>query len=181
MKVQSLTSTIKGTYRQWKRLQRVHELCTKREWLDCISLANELTLAQENDFFGYYYKGICNTELKLFEDALTDFEDALVNLHKNMFPKIMEEYEQETELRIAHVFRLQRMYPTALERLDKLIEKYPNYVSAYKSKAGIQIDTDELRSALETVNQGLSQHPNDQELQKLRNSLVYDLTTQREE
>ncbi len=91
----------------------------------------------------------------------------------------MEEYEQETELRIAHVFRLQRKYSIALERLDKLINQYPKYAFAYKSKAGIQIDMDKLQNALETANQGLSEQPNDEGLVNLRNSLVYDLTTNR--
>lgn len=140
-------------------------------------MANELTSSQENDFFGFYYRGICNTEFKYFDEALDDLESALVNLKKNKFPKIMEEYE----LRIAHVFRLQRKYSTALERLDNLINHYPKYVFAYKSKAEILVDMDELNSALETVNQGLAEHPTDKELLNLRNSLVYDLTTNRNE
>ena len=180
MKVQSLTSDLKGTYAQWKKLQQVHQLCIEGRWLECISLSNELTSAQENDFFGFYYKGLCNTKLKFFEEALDNFELALINLKKNRFPKIMEEYKKETELRIAHVFRLQRKYLIALGRLDKLIKQYPKYTFAYKSKAGIQLDMDKLQDALETVDQGLSHHPKDLELQKLRNSLVYNLTTNRE-
>jgi tetratricopeptide (TPR) repeat protein len=181
MKILSLPSNLNRVGQQWRRLQQVHNLCSERNWLDCISLANELTSAQENDFFGFYYRGICNTELKFFDQALNDFESALINLKKNRFPKIMEEYEQETELRIAHVFRLQRRYSMALERLDKLINQYPKYAFAYKAKAGIQVDMDELWKALETANQGLAEYPSDKELVKLRNSLVYDLTTNRHE
>jgi predicted Zn-dependent protease len=69
----------------------------------------------------------------------------------------------------------------ALERLDKLINQYPKYAFAYKAKAGIQVDMDELWKALETANQGLAEYPSDKELVKLRNSLVYDLTTNRHE
>ena len=168
MKVLSLPSNLKVVYQQWKRLQEVHKLYTERKWLDCISLANELTSTQENDFFGFYYRGICNTESKFFDEALDDFESALVNLKKNRFPKIMEEYEQETKLRIAHVFRLQRKHTMALERLNKLINNHPKYIFAYKSKAGIQVEINELNNALDTVNQGLKRHPNDTELQNLR-------------
>ena len=178
MKILSLTSNIRKTYKQWKLLQEIHGLCVERKWLECISLADKLTSVQENDFFFFYYKGLCNTELKFLEEALNNFESALVNLRKNKFPEVMDEYEQETELRIAHVFRLQRKYATALKRLDKLVNKYPNYVYSYKSKAGIQVDMDEMQNALETVNQGLAKHPNDLELLKLRNSLIYNLTTQ---
>jgi tetratricopeptide (TPR) repeat protein len=181
MKILFIPSNLKGVYQQWSRLQQVHKLYSEKKWLDCISLANELTSAQENDFFGFYYRGICNTEFKFFDDALNDFESALVNLKKNKFPEIMEEYEQETELRIAHVFRLQRKYYTALERLDNLINHHPKYAFPYKSKAGIQVDMDELQSALETANQGLAEKPYDKELENLRNSLVYDLTTNRNE
>ena len=93
----------------------------------------------------------------------------------------MEEYEQETEVRIAHIFRLKRNYLSALERLDRLINRYPKCVFAYKSKAVIQVDMNELQKALETTNKGLAEHPNDKELLSLRNSLVYDLTTNRNE
>jgi len=104
-----------------------------------------------------------------------------VNLKKNRFPKIIEEYERETELRIAHLFRLQRKYEPALELLNQLIDEYPKYLAAYKSKAGIYLDKEELQPALETTNEGLRYHPADEELLKLRTSLVYDLTTQRNE
>lgn len=93
----------------------------------------------------------------------------------------MEEYEQETELRIAHLFRLQRMYEPALERLTQLIDRYPKYLAAYKSKAGIYIDQEQPQRALDTTNEGLRHHPTDQEFLNLRGSIVYDLTTQREE
>lgn len=179
MKTHPLPANLKGVYQQWKRLQQVHTLCVERNWLECISLAHELSSAQENDFFGFYYRGICNTEFKLLDEALEDFQFALINLKKNKFPKLMEEYEQETELRIAHIFRLQRKYPIALARLDKLINHYPKYASAYKSKAGIQIDINELKNALETVNHGLVQNPHDEELVNIRKYLVYDLTANR--
>ncbi len=181
MNLLNLPSNFKGIYQQWKKLQQVHKLAAKREWHEMLSLANELTEGQENDIFGYYYKGIGNTELKLFEEALENFELALVNLKKNRFPKIMEEYEQETELRIAHLFRLQRMYEPALERLNVLINKHPKYLAAYKSKAGIYIDLEQLQNALDTTNEGLSHYPTDQEFLKLRGSLIYDLTSQPKE
>jgi tetratricopeptide (TPR) repeat protein len=181
MKILSLPSDINGVYQQWKLLQQLHKLCSERNWLDCISLANELTSTNENDFFAFYYRGVCNTEFKFFDEALIDFESALINLKKNKFPKIMEEYEQETEVRIAHIFRLERNYLSALERLDRLINRYPKCAFAYKSKAGIQVDMNELQKALETTNKGLAEHPNDKELLSLRNSLVYDLTTNRNE
>ena len=149
-------------YQQWKKLQQVHKLAAKHEWYDVLSQANELTEGQENDFFGYYYKGIGNTELKLFDEAFENFEIALVNVKKNRFPKFVEEYQQEIELRLANLFRSQRMYEPALERLNQLIERYPKYLAAYKSKAGIYIDLEQLQRALDTTNEGLRHHPTDQ-------------------
>ena len=40
---------------------------------------------------------------------------------------------------------------------------------------------EQLQLALETTNEGLRHHPNDQELLNLRGSLIYDLTTQQKE
>ena len=181
MKILSLPQNLKGVYQQWKTLEQIHKLCSENNWLDCISLANELISAHKNDFFGFYYRGLCNTEFKFFDEALKDFESALINLEKNRFPMIIKEYELETELRIAHIFRLQRKYSTALERLDKLINQHPKYAFAYKAKAGIQVDMNELQDALDTANQGLAERQNDKELLNLRNALVNDLTAHRKE
>lgn len=181
MNLLHLPSNLKGVYQQWQKLQQVHKLAAKRDWYVVISKANELTEGQENDFFGYYYKGIDLTGLKLFDEACENFEHALANLKKNRFPMIMEEYEQEIELRMVHLFRLQRLYERALERLNQLIDRFPNYIGAYKSKAGIYIDLEHLQKALNTINEGLRYHSTDPELLKLRESLIFDLTTQRKE
>jgi len=66
MNLLNLPSNLKGAYQQRKKLQQVHKLAVKREWSELVSFSNELTEGQENDFFGFYYRGIGNTELKLF-------------------------------------------------------------------------------------------------------------------
>ena len=118
MNLLSLPSNLKGVYLQWKKLQQVHKLAANKEWYNVLSLSNELTEGQENDFFGYYYKGIGNTELKLFDEALKFFELALVNLKKNKFPNIIEEYEQEI---------LGRGY-AYFEKVDVQVKKKKNFV-----------------------------------------------------
>ena len=178
MNTKTLPLKLKGIYTQWKLLQEVQELCSNKEWLACSALTNDLIKKSSNDFFGHYYKGICLTELRLYEDALESFKIALKNVYKNVFPKIMLEFEQETLLRIAHVYRLQRKYDIALERLSDLIVKHPSYMFAYRSKAGIYIDLNNDSQALETVNLGLKQAPKDEELLNTRKQLIYYLTSQ---
>lgn len=176
MKTQSLPSNLRGVYDQWKLLQQVHNLVVEQKWLECIGLAKELSNGQENDFYGEYYQGICHTQLKFYEEAIMNFEVALLNIQKNKIQWSVTEYEQEARLRLAHVYRLQRQYEKATELLDQLIATHPKYANAYQSKAGIQIDQNDFKRALETANIGLSQLPNHKELLELRNSMVYELT-----
>ena len=178
MKPKTLSSKFKWLYKHWRLSKEVQELCAKKEWLTCVSLANQLIAKSRNDFFGHYYKGICYTELKLFDEALESFEIALENVYKNLFPKIMVEYEQETILRIAHIHRLQRNYDIAIEQMDRLIAKHPKYVFVYKSKAGIYIDMGDDRKALETVNIGLKHSPKDEDLLNIQRRLIYSLTSE---
>ncbi|MEP4531630.1 MAG: tetratricopeptide repeat protein [Cyclobacteriaceae bacterium] len=176
MKIQSLPSNLKGVYDQWKLVEQVHNLVVEQKWLECIGLAKELSSGQENDIHGEYYQGICHTQLKFYEEAITNFEKALLNIQKNKIHWAVTEYEEEARLRLAHVYRLQRKYEKATELLDQLIATHPKYVNAYQSKAGIQIDQNDFNGALRTANMGLSQLPNHQELLELRNSMVYELT-----
>ncbi|MEM8940201.1 MAG: tetratricopeptide repeat protein [Bacteroidota bacterium] len=176
MQIQSLPSNIKEVYAQYTLLQKVHNLLVEKKWIECSGLANELSKEQENDFFGSFYQGICNTQLKFYEEAIENFELALINIKKNKFPRIIAEYEQETKLRIAHVYRLQRNYNEAIKHSDELIAQHPKYVAGYQLKAGIQIDLDNFQEALDTADSGLGQLPNHSELLELRNSLVYQLT-----
>ncbi|MEQ8238465.1 MAG: tetratricopeptide repeat protein, partial [Cyclobacteriaceae bacterium] len=100
----------------------------------------------------------------------------LLNIQKNKIQWTVTEYEQEAQLRLAHVHRLQRRYDKATELLDELIKTHPRYANAYQSKAGIQIDQKDFQGALVTANFGLDQLPNHEELTDLRNSMVYELT-----
>ncbi|MEQ8546338.1 MAG: hypothetical protein RIC03_00415 [Cyclobacteriaceae bacterium] len=176
MKIQSLPSNLRGVYDQWKLLQQVHKLVVEHKWLECIGLAKEVSNGQENDFYGEYYQGICHTQLKFYDEAIENFEAALLNIQKNKIQWTVTEYEQEAQLRLAHVHRLQRRYDKATELLDELIKTHPRYANAYQSKAGIQIDQKDFQGALVTANFGLDQLPNHEELTDLRNSMVYELT-----
>lgn len=177
MKIQSLPSNIKGVYEQWKLLQQLHNLIVEQKWIEGIGLAKELSNGQQNDFFGQYYQGICNTKLKFYEEAIVNFESTLINLKKNKFPWAVIDYEKEAKLRLAYVYRLQRDCDRAIEHLNQLILTFPKYVNAYQSKAGIQIDQNDFNGALETANQGLAQLPNHTKLIEIRNIMIYQLTT----
>ena len=181
MKVLSLPSNLNKFYEHWEILQVVEKQFQKKNWLRCIAHCNELIESVENDFFGYYYRGLCNVKLKLLKEAIQDLKLSRTNLRKNSFPRLMIEYEQDVELRIANIFRLERNYGSALAKLDELLEKYPKYVNGYKEKAGIYTDMNDLNSALDSVNQGLKHNSNDKELQMFKKFLIYDLTTNKKE
>lgn len=176
MKALCLPSHLRKLYKHWRILQAVENQYLLEDWLGCIANCSKLIESLETDFFGYYYRGLCHVKLKFFEEAISDFETSKVNLAKNRFPTLMKEFKQDVELRIANVFRLERKYGLALNKLNLLIEEYPDYVSAYKEKAGIYADMDDSKSALDAVNHGLKHRPRDQELQEFRKLLIYNLT-----
>ncbi|RIW17453.1 hypothetical protein D0X99_06935 [Algoriphagus lacus] len=177
MKALPIPSDFRKIYKHWQTLQTVENQYSLKDWIGCISNCNVLIESMENDFFGYYYRGLCNIKLRFFEEALSDLEKSKINLMKNKFPKLMKEYNQDVELRIANLFRKERKYNLALKRIDLLLKEYPDYLNGYKEKAGIQTDMDNLQSALDSVNQGLLNSPKDQELLKFRKTLIYSLTT----
>ena len=181
MKVLSLPSNLKKLYGHWEILQKVEKQFQRKDWLRCITHCNELIESIENDFFGYYYRGLCNVKLKLLKEAKLDLELSRKNLQIGRFPRLMSEYEQDVELRIANIFRLERNYVSALAKLNELLEKRPKYVNGYKEKAGIYTDMNDLKSALDSVNQGLKHNPDDMELHEFRKFLIYDLTTNKKE
>ena len=93
-----------------------------------------------NDFYSFYYRGQRKTHLKLYDEALKDFNEAFINADKNTFPKLMKEEKKEVEIRIANIYRRQGKTEHALEVLEILIKKYPKYSGAYTEKAGILSD-----------------------------------------
>ena len=158
-------------------MDQIHGFMVNKDWIGGMNLCNQLIQLSDYDFFGFYYRGQCNVKLKLFEEAISDFEVSLVNLEKNLFPNIMKEYKLEVTLRIANVFRLTRKYDQALNKIDELLSEYPDYSRGHKEKAGILSDKGDLNSALKSANQGLKLNPDDQELERFKNSLAMALMT----
>lgn len=169
MKALSLPLNLKKLYTHWAKLQQVQKLYANKDWYGCIEGSNELIKQMNNDFFGFYYRGLANVELKLFDEAISDFEVSLVNLEKNRFPAIMQDYKRDVNFRITWVFRLQRKYSEALEHINSTLTNFPNYVDAYRLKADIYEDLGELENSLNAIETGLNSEPANSELLDCKN------------
>ena len=177
MKISKVPSNLKNLHQHWTSVNKIHDLMLNKDWFVAVSLCNQLIELVEYDFFGFYYRGQCNVKIKLFEEAISDFEISLVNLERNRFPSLMKEYELEVKLRISNIFRLTRKYDKALSRIDELLREYPDYAEGHKEKAGVLSDMGDLKTAFESANQGLKLNPGDQELERFKNYLAMALIT----
>ena len=181
MKVRSLPSYLNTVHKQWKKLQTVEKLYSEQKWLDSMSVANEMLDSMKDDFFGFYYRGLCNLKLKFFEEAIADFEKAKTNAEKNKFPKLMKEYKYDISLRIATVHRMQRNYEIALQLVNSTIKLFPNYSRSYILKANMYLDLERTIEALDSINCGLNVEPTNTELLEFKNYLVYVYSSEQSE
>ncbi|WP_323758296.1 tetratricopeptide repeat protein [Roseivirga sp.] len=159
-----------------KSASKAREFLTEKKFYECIDLCNMQIELTPNDFYSFYYRGQCKTHLKLYDEALKDFNEALINADKNAFPKLMKEEKQEVEIRIANIYRRQRKTENALEVLEILIKKNPKYSGAYTEKAGILSDLGQYQAALDNINLAINYSPNDKKLINFRAKLINYMT-----
>jgi tetratricopeptide (TPR) repeat protein len=159
-----------------KFLSKARELLAWGKFYDCIELCNKQIESTPNDFYSFFYRGQCKTQLKLYDEAIKDFEIALINADKNVFPKSILEEKLQAEIRIANIYRRQRKTEKALEGLDQIIKNHPNYSAAYIEMAGILADIGKYELALDNINSAIKISPKDKKLIDFRADLVYFMT-----
>jgi tetratricopeptide (TPR) repeat protein len=180
-KVLSIPSFLKKANKQWKKLQAMQSLYSEKKWLESISLANEMVISMEDDFYGFYYRGLCNFQLKFFQEAIEDFKRAIANTEKNKFPKVMQESIFDCNLRIAMVHMVQRNYDLALELIDSAIKLFPDSIDGHTLKAQIYQDLGRTIDALDSINSGLIVKPKNSDLLKFKDNLVYQYSREQNE
>jgi tetratricopeptide (TPR) repeat protein len=180
-KVLSLPSYLMKVNNQWKKLQAMQTLYSEKKWLESIALANEMVISMEDDFYGFYYRGLCHFQLKFFEEAIEDFKRAIANAEKNTFPKLMQESIFDCNLRIAMVHRVQRNYDLALELIDSAIKLFPDSIDGHILKAHIYQDLGRTIDALDSINSGLIVKPKNSDLLKFKDNLVYQYSREQNE
>ena len=159
-----------------KFASKARELLAEAKFYDCIELCNTQIESIPNDFYSFFYRGQCKTQLKLYDEAIKDFEIALINADKNVFPKSILEEKLQAEIRIANIYRRQRKTEKALEELDQIIKNHPIYSAAYIEKAGILADMGKYELALDNINSAIKISPKDKKLIDFRADLVYFMT-----
>lgn len=172
-KVLLLPSYLMKVNKQLKKLHAIEKMYLEKKWLESMSLANEMIDSMEDDFYGFYYRGLCNFQLKFFEEAIEDFKRAIANAEKNKFPGVMRESIFDCNLRIAMVHRVQRNYDLALELIDSAIQLFPDSIDGHILKAHIYQDLGRTIDALDSINSGLMVKHKNSDLLKFRDNLVY--------
>lgn len=172
-KVLLLPSYLMKVNKQLKKLHAIEKMYLEKKWLESMSLANEMIDSMEDDFYGFYYRGLCNFQLKFFEEAIEDFKRAIANAEKNKFPGVMRESIFDCNLRIAMVHRVQRNYDLALELINSAIILFPDFIDGHILKAHIYQELGRTIDALDSINSGLMVKPKNSDLLKFRDNLVY--------
>ncbi|WP_425638265.1 tetratricopeptide repeat protein [Algoriphagus yeomjeoni] len=160
-----------------KSASKARQLLQEQKFYDCIELCNTQIESTPNDFYSFYYRAQCKTHLKLYDEAIQDFEEALVNADKNAFPNFMKELKQEIGVRIVNIYRRQRMTEKALGYLDILIQQYPKYSGGFTERAGILSDMGQYQLALDNINIAIKHSPKDKKLIDFRAELINFITS----
>ncbi|MEM7297977.1 MAG: hypothetical protein AAF391_06895 [Bacteroidota bacterium] len=151
-----------------KRIRKAYE---GYQYQYCISECNELLVYNPKDFFGHYYKGLCFTELKLFQEALDSFESSRESINRNRARKFLKEYSCDIGIRESTIYLKMREFKKAKELLKENIKQHPNCVSSFTELSSIEEDEKNFLGAIEIINRGIESNPNNKILKDEKNRI----------
>ena len=159
-----------------RHLKRIRKAFESQLYDDCITECNELLIYNSTDFHGYYYKGLCLTELKIFDEALNCFDLAGKCIQRNKARSFLKDYSCDIVLRKSAVYLKMREFEKAKELLQENIAQNPGCVSSYTKLASIEGDEENYLEAIEIIHQGIIANPNNKTLEDEKNWLIYNYT-----
>lgn len=172
-----LFENLKKGIDQWRNIELIKKLHKSGQYLESNSICNKIIVLWPNSFYGYYYRGLNNEKLKLFKEAITDFEIAEVKLHNDKRKNLLDYYFAVIPLNLSHVHFKNQDIPNALQNVDRAIAIDTKSVEALNWRSTMKEDLNDIKGAIEDINEGLKRKPNNKGLIEKRNQLTYILTS----
>jgi len=172
-KIRKIQKLILYLFWQWRANGRIHKLWTSKKYVELISFCDLMLTKNPADYLAFYYKGLANEALNLFDESIADFKKAELMLTTYKAKSLLKEYFSRIPIQISRVYRKLHDNVNAFEYADKAVQVDNKEVDGLKWRASLKEDCGDYVGASEDLNKALKRRPNDKTLTKMRDRLTY--------
>jgi tetratricopeptide (TPR) repeat protein len=137
------------------------------------SLCDEMLSKKQADHLAFYYRGLCNECLKLYNNSIQDFEQSEKALNNYKRKSLFKEYVSLIPIQMSRVYKKMQDNKKAIEYADKAVQSDNNDVNGLNYRASLKEDFGDNIGALEDLNQALKRRPNNKSILKMRDRMSY--------
>ena len=157
----------------WRAMGQLDKLWTSDKHEELISFCNRLLTKNPTDFFAFYYRGLSNEKLNLFNESIEDFRQSETTLTNYKRKTLLKEYFIKIPIQISRVYRKMQDNKKAFEYSDKAVQADIKEIDGLKWRASLKEDIGDFIGASQDLNEAMRRKPKDKNLIKLRDRLTY--------
>jgi tetratricopeptide (TPR) repeat protein len=152
-----------------------------KDYEELISCCNMMLTRTPTDYLPFYYRGLGNEELKLFDLAITDFKTSEELLRTNSRKALFREYFTRIPIQLSRVYRKKQEIDKALVYADKAVQADNKGIDGLIWRASLKEDFQDFVGSSEDLNEALRRKPTNKALRRMRDGLTYKIIEQGKE
>jgi len=152
---------------------QVEKLWTGKNYIELINLCDEMLGKNRPDHLAFYYRGLANEALTLYDNSIRDFEQSNLTLHNYKRKSWFKEYFSKIPIQISRVYRKMQNKEKAFEYADKAVLADNEGVEGLRYRAALKRDFGDNIGALEDLNEALKRRPRDKGVLTMRDKQTY--------
>lgn len=172
-KISEIPSLISDLLWSWRAIGQMNKSWASENYIDLISICDQMLRKRPNDYMAFYYRGLGNEFLNLYEDAISDYKQAAGILGKQKLNWFTRDYFSRIPIQLSRVYRKMQNNVKAFEYADKAIHIDQQKVDGLKWRASLKEENGDYIGAIEDLNEALKRRPKDRTLKKMRDRLTY--------
>lgn len=173
MKIKELPKSISSLVWRFGALVRTEKLYRSGNYIDLITLCDEILSKGKPDFLAFYYRGLANESLGFFDVAIADFEQAQGTLDKYKRKSWYTQDFIKVPIQISRVYLKLQNKSKAFEYADKAVIVAKNSTHGLEYRSWLKEEFDDYIGALEDMNEALKIKPKNRTALKMRDRLTY--------
>lgn len=181
MKIIQIPKLISYLGWRWKAMGQLDKLWATKNYEELISFCDTMLSKNSADYLAFYYRGLANEMLNLFEESIADLKKSEIALTNHKRKSLVKEYISKIPIQISRVYRKLQDKEKAFEYADKAVLADNSEIDGLKWRATMKEDFGDYLGASEDLNEALKRRPTDKTLIKLRDRLTYIIIEDRRE
>ncbi|MBA4055310.1 MAG: hypothetical protein C0490_11410 [Marivirga sp.] len=157
----------------WRAMGQLDKLWTSKNYIELISFCNTMLSRNQTDYLAFYYRGLANEELNLFDESVEDFKKSSAALTTYKLASFAKWYVTRIPIQLSRVYRKKQDKEKAFEYADKAVRASTKEIDGLKWRASLKEDFGDNIGALEDLNEALRRKPKDKAILKMRDRLSY--------